>query len=373
MNILIAPDKFKGSLTAKEVCDAIQTGLLQADPNLSITSIPMADGGEGTCELLTHYFNGDTISIEVTGPKFEKINAAYGISKDGSTAFIEMAKASGLQLLKPEDRNPLFTTTFGTGELIKDALDKGVKKILMGIGGSGTNDAGIGMAHALGFEFYDSAHNLLNPIGENLIQLHSIKTDQVHPRIKEVEFIALCDVDNPLYGPKGAAYIYSPQKGANDEAVKLLDNGLRNFESVIQKTFRISADFPGAGAGGGLPGGAKAFLDITIHRGMDYIIKATGLEEKIKQADLIITGEGKIDQQTLAGKVVMEIGKLGLKHHKKVIAISGKCELRNLEIQKIGIAEVISLMDYQVSENEAITHAYQLIQEKSRNLITQHH
>ncbi len=371
MNILIAPDKFKGSLTAIEVCDAIKSGLLQTYPGFHFTSIPMADGGEGTCELLTQYFDGNVISAHITGPDFIKITAEYGISKDGSTAFIEMAKASGLQLLKQENRNPLFTTTLGTGELLKNALDRGVKKILMGIGGSATNDAGIGMAHALGFEFLDVNNTSLKPIGENLILLHSIETNHIHPRIKEVEFIALCDVDNPLFGPKGAAYIYAPQKGADEKAVKLLDDGLRNFETVIQNTFKISANFPGAGAGGGLPGGAKAFLNISILRGMDYIIKATDLEAKIQQADLIITGEGKIDQQTLAGKVVMEIGKLGLKHNKRVVAISGKCELRNAELQKIGIKEVISLVDDEVSENEAMTNAYRLIKEKAKNLITQ--
>ena len=371
MSILIAPDKFKGSLTAIEVCDAIASGLRQTHPNINIISIAMADGGEGTCELLTQYFNGDTISIEVTGPTFEKITADYGISKDGSTAFIEMAKASGLQLLKQENRNPLFTTTVGTGELIKNALDRGVKKILIGIGGSATNDAGIGMAQALGFDFFDSNNNSLKPIGENLIRLSSIGTDHIHPRIKEVEFLALCDVDNPLFGPKGAAYIYAPQKGANEEAVKLLDDGLRNFEAVAQRTFKTFVNFPGAGAGGGLPGGAKAFLNITIHRGMDYIIHTTGLEEKIKQSDLIITGEGKIDQQTLAGKVVMEIGMLGLKYNKRVIAITGKCELPTQDLQKIGITSVISLVDQDVSENEAMTSAYRLIQKKTKNLITQ--
>ena len=373
MNILIAPDKFKGSLTAMEVCEAIKSGLTQSDSNLNIICIPMADGGEGTCELLTHYFNGDTISVEVTGPRFKKVIAEYGISKDGSTAFIEMAKASGLQLLKPEDRNPLLTTTLGTGELISHALDKGVKKILMGIGGSATNDAGMGMAKALGFDFLDSNNKSLKPTGENLIHLHSIKTDRVHTRINEITFDALCDVDNPLFGLKGAAYVYAPQKGASEEAVKILDDGLRNFEAVIQKTFNSSADFPGAGAGGGLPGGAKAFLNITIHHGMDYIIRTTHLEEKIKQADLIITGEGKIDQQTLAGKVVMEIGRLGLKYNKRVVAIAGKCELRSIELQKIGISETISLMDFQISEHEAITNAYRLIQEKAKSLITQRH
>ena len=371
MNILIAPDKFKGSLTAAEVCDAIKSGLRQTYSDFDIISIPMADGGEGTCELLTQHFNGNVIPVDITGPDFIKIKAEYGISKDGSTAFIEMAKASGLQLLKQENRNPLFTTTLGTGELIKNALDRGVKKIVMGIGGSATNDAGIGMAQALGFDFFDSNNKSIKPIGENLIQLHSIGTNHIHPRIKEVEFAALCDVDNPLFGPKGAAHIYAPQKGANDEAVKLLDDGLRNFETVIKKTFKISANFPGAGAGGGLPGGAKAFLNIIIHRGMDHIIHTTGLEEKIKQADLIITGEGKIDQQTLAGKVVMEIGKLGLKHNKRVVAIAGKCELQNQELQKMGIKEVISLIDDEVSENEAMKNAYQLIVGKSKTIITQ--
>ncbi len=370
MNILIVPDKFKGSLTAKEVCEAVTEGLSQSNVQLSITAIPMADGGEGTCQLLTDYFQGTTVTLDVTGPDFKKIKSAYGISKDGSTAFIEMAIASGLQLLNPENRNPLHTTTLGTGELMRHALDNGVKKIIMGIGGSATNDAGIGMAQALGYEFHDSDNVLLKPTGENLIRLHHIKSDRAHPRIKEVEFIALCDVDNPLFGVKGAAYVYAPQKGANENAVELLDNGLRNFEKVVQKIFNTSIDFPGAGAGGGLPGGAKAFLNISIHKGMDYIIHAMDLASKIQNADLVITGEGKIDQQTLAGKVVMAIGQLGLKYNKSVVAICGKCELRQLELQKIGISDVISLMDFEVSESEAVANAYSLISSKSKNIIT---
>ncbi|MBK5279728.1 MAG: glycerate kinase [Bacteroidia bacterium] len=369
MNILLAPDKFKGSLTANEVCDALTLGLKKVHHDLNIVSVPMADGGEGTCEILTQYFRGSTIALEVTGPDYKKITAEYGISKDGSTAFIEMAKASGLQLLIPENRNPLFTTSLGTGELIKDALDRGVKKIMMGIGGSGTNDAGIGMAQVLGFEFFDINGKLLRPVGESLLQIHSIRNDHIHPRIKDVEFVALCDVDNPLFGPTGAAYIYGPQKGATEKIVKQLDDGLRNFESIAKSAFGISTNFPGSGAGGGLPGGAKLFLNISIHRGMDYIIQATGLDEKIQQADLIITGEGKIDKQTLSGKVVMEVGMLGLKYNKRVVAIAGKSELLQEELLKIGITQAFTLVNLQTSEKEAIANAFELIKENTSNQI----
>lgn len=345
MKVLIAPDKFKGSLTAQEVCLAIAEGLKEKEPSLKITSVPLADGGEGTCELLTRYFKGRTIELEVTGPTFEKIKSGYGLSGDGTTAFVEMASASGLQLVAPEKRNPLNTTTLGTGELIRHAIDNGVTNIIMGIGGSATNDAGMGMLQALGVQFLDAHGNPLSPVGKSLTKLGSINQSKIHPKLRTVKFTALCDVDNPLHGAQGAAYTYAPQKGACVADVAMLDTGLKNFERIVKKELGVSINFPGAGAGGGLPGGATAFLNITIQRGMDFIVQATDLEAKVRQADLIFTGEGKIDQQTLAGKVAMAVGQLARKYQKPVMAICGKCELPVFELKKIGITEIVSLAD----------------------------
>lgn len=364
MTILIAPDKFKGTLSAAEVCQAVREELHLQDPTLKIVSIPMADGGEGTCALLTDFFNGKMVEVEVSDPHFEIIKTSYGISQDGNTAFIEMANASGLQLVKPTKRNPLYTTTFGTGELILHALNQGVKKIIMGIGGSGTTDGGIGMAEALGFEFYDVQGKKLKSVGESLIHLDAIETHRIHPRIKEVEFLALCDVDNPLFGPYGAAFTYSPQKGADTTAVKLLDDGLKNFESVGLKTFGISSNFPGAGAGGGLAGGAKVFLNMQISRGMDFILETTNLAQQIKEADIIITGEGKLDKQTFAGKVVMEVAKLASRFNKPAVAICGICELDSIDLKKMGISKIISLTNPSTSAQEAQHKAYLLIKQR---------
>lgn len=364
MTILVAPDKFKGSLSAHQVCDALKEGLLHMDSSLNIVSVPMADGGEGTCDLLTDFHKGKKVEVEVHDPQFEVIKSHYGISKDSTTAFIEMANASGLQLVNPKRKNPLYTTTYGTGELILDALTQGVKKIIMGIGGSGTTDGGMGMAEALGYEFHDVKGKKLKPVGENLILIDSIKPIHVHPRIKDVDFLALCDVDNPLFGPYGAAFTYSPQKGADEVAVKLLDEGLKNFENVVLKTFGLSSNFPGAGAGGGLAGGAKVFLNMQINRGMDFILETTHLADQINNADLIITGEGKVDQQTFAGKVVMEVAKLALRFRKPAFVICGVCELNSEDLQKMGISKVISLVDEFTPAEEAQRNAYLLIKQR---------
>lgn len=248
IRVLIAPDKFKGSLTAHQVCVAIREGLLIRNPEIIVECVPLADGGEGTAALLTQYFGGTMIQAEVQGPRFEPIVSYYGESKNGTTAFIEMATASGLQLLEPSKRNPLETTTFGTGQLIADAIDRGVSKIILGIGGSSTNDAGIGMAAALGFTFLDEDGNILPPVGKSLNRLRIVREDKVHPRLKNTEFITLCDVTNPLYGPEGAAFVYAPQKGASAEDVLTLDEGLKNFESVISRQYSAEVNFPGAGA-----------------------------------------------------------------------------------------------------------------------------
>ncbi|HET9487930.1 MAG TPA: glycerate kinase [Chryseosolibacter sp.] len=357
MNILICPDKFKGSLSAKEVCDAVAEGLLKNNPGVVIRSVPLADGGEGTCDLLTEWYEGSKIELEVHGPLLSPVRATYGLSKDGKTAFIEMAGASGLTLLNAGDRNPLMTTTLGTGELIADAIRRKVGKIILGIGGSATNDAGIGMAQALGYKFLDAGGEALKPTGENLIHIKWIDGGSVDPLLRAVSVITLCDVANPLFGPEGAAYVYGPQKGANQQAVELLDAGLRNFRRVVHKYLKTSVDFPGAGAAGGLGAGAKVFLNASIEKGINYIIQSTLLTEKIREADLVITGEGKIDRQTFSGKVVSEVMTLAGKMGKPVVAICGKCDLPQKELDGYGLKKVIALVDGYTTAESAIEHA----------------
>lgn len=364
MKILICPDKFKGSLDAKQVCLAIERGLLQIDPGLLIESVPLADGGEGTCDLLTEGNGGSAIKIEVNGPLFSPVVSHYGISKDGGTAYIEMAVASGLTLLRPEERNPLFTTTFGTGEMMADAMKRGATTIVLGLGGSATNDAGIGMAAALGYEFCDVDGNILKPTGENLIHLHRIKTTNVNPLLSRTTVIALCDVTNPLAGIDGAAHVYGPQKGAGKSDVELLDAGLRNFRRIVHKQLKIPVDFPGAGAAGGLGAGAKVFVHAAMERGVAFIIRNTNLADKIAQSNFIITGEGKIDNQTFSGKVVSEVTRLGQEAGKPVIAVCGICEVPEEDAKSHGLKKIISLVNGETSAESAIQHASDLVTQR---------
>lgn len=351
-------------MTAREVCLAVISGLRKMDPDISVISVPLADGGEGTCELLTEWHQGKKIEVEVHDPLFRPITAHYGLSGDGTMAFVEMATASGLTLLAPEERKPLLTTTVGTGEVIADALKRNVQKIILGIGGSATNDAGTGMATALGYQFCDADGEPLAPTGENLIHIRKIKTDSVNPSLRRTRFITLCDVQNPLFGPEGAAYIYGPQKGASEADIKLLDAGLRNIRQIIRKYLNCPVDFPGAGAAGGLGAGAKAFLNASMEKGIHYIIANTGLTEKIRDADLIITGEGKIDRQTFSGKVVSEVLRIASTEGKPVIALCGKSDLSPSEALAQGLARVIPLVDEQTTPETAIQEASRLIPDK---------
>jgi glycerate kinase len=272
-----------------------------------------------------------------------------------------MAEASGLTLLSNEERDPLVTTSLGTGELIADALTRGVRKIILGIGGSATNDAGMGMASALGFEFFGSDGEILKPTGENLIHLRYIKTEGIHPLLREVEVTALCDVTNPLYGMEGAAHVYSPQKGADKPGVELLDAGLRNFRRVVHRYLRTSVDFPGAGAAGGMGAGARVFLNASIQSGVNYMIESTGLEQKIRGADWVITGEGKIDAQTFSGKVVSRVLGFAKGSRTPVIVVCGVCELPQEEILAKGVTRVITLADGSTSRESAIQNASKFI------------
>lgn len=358
VTIVIAPDKFKGSLTAKQVCAAIEEGLRVLNSSLEIISIPLADGGEGTADLLTELSAGTMMKVKVLDPLFREIDSEYGISRDGRTAFIEMAKASGLSLVKPEDRNPLRTSSFGTGQLILDALKHGVRFVVLGVGGSATNDAGMGMAEALGFSFVSAAGERLKPVGDNLIHLDSIQTQRIHRLVRGTEYTLLCDVDNPLFGKSGAAHIFGPQKGASIQAVEGLDLGLRHFAKIAESTFNMSVNFPGAGAGGGLGAGAKVFLNATVSKGFDFISRATDLENKISKADLVITGEGRIDEQTLSGKVVYGVAKLAYIHQKKCVAFTGKCDLPESKLLELGIRKIVSLVDKNTTEREATERAF---------------
>ncbi len=361
MKVLIAPDKFKGSLSAQEVSAAIGNALLKLDPTIQLQTIAMADGGEGTAQLLTEQSHGTWVSCSVRDPFFRKIDAGFGISGDGQTAFIEMASASGLQLLTPWEHDPLKTTTLGTGELIAQAFQHKVKRIVLAIGGSATNDAGIGMAQALGYKFYDQQHNELIPIGENLEHLHRVDTTSVDTRLHTTEFIVLCDVTNTLFGEQGAAYVFAPQKGATEQDVVRLDSGLRNFASVIKTQMNVDINFAGAGAAGGLGAGSKVFLNATLQRGIDYVMEALKVDVAIHNADLIITGEGKLDLQTLSGKVVAGITSIATRLNKPVIAVVGKNELTETQWKQAGIAQVISLVDKDTSVEMAMKAPLHLI------------
>jgi glycerate 2-kinase len=369
MKILVAPDKFKGSLSAQEVCEAVREGLLSVDPALHVLSLPLADGGEGTCELLTSYRGGTMVNVKVRDPLFRIIDSAYGLSSDGKIAFLEMAKASGLQLLKREERNPLINSTVGTGDLIRHALDQGVDEIIMGVGGSATNDGGMGMAHALGVVFYSAAGDVLAPIGENMNRVQAVDLSRVHPRLSHMRFTIFCDVDNPLHGPRGAAHVFSPQKGADERVVRELDEGLKHYEKILEETVRRKVNFPGAGAGGGLPASIKALADVTVRPGMEYIIEFTRLETQILQADAVITGEGKVDDQTLSGKVVKGIADLCIKYHKPLIILAGKNDLNEQSLRTLGASRVVTLMRPDLSEEEAIRNAATLIVQRTREEI----
>jgi len=369
VNILIAPDKFKGSLSAQGVCDAIGKGLRTLNPLLHLRLLPMADGGEGTAALLTEHTNGSWIECTVHDPLFRKVKAGYGISDDGQTAFLEMASASGLHLLTSAEQNPLKTSTLGTGELIVSALHHRVKKIVLAIGGSATNDAGMGMAHALGYRFYDQQKKELVPIGESLEQLTSIDQAQINNRLLQTEFVVLCDVTNPLYGEQGAARVFAPQKGASERDVVRLDSGLQNFARVVETQLKVSTHFAGAGAAGGLGAGANVFLNASLKRGIEYVMEVLAVDAAILQADLIVTGEGKLDSQTLSGKVIAGIAAMAKRFNKPVIAVVGKNELTETEWRNAGLNQVISLVDEHTSVEMAMTQTSELIQQRIEALL----
>ncbi|OAQ13763.1 glycerate kinase [Bibersteinia trehalosi Y31] len=324
MKIIIAPDSFKESLTALEVANAIEQGFKHVFPYAEFCKVPMADGGEGSVQSLVDATNGSLVEVEVTAPLGNKTTAFFGLSGDKQTAFIEMAAASGLHLVPFEQRNPLITTTFGTGELINAALNYGVKKIILGIGGSATNDGGVGMLQAVGFSFKNAKGEEIGFGGGALNQIDTISLEKRDPRLTQVEFEVACDVDNPLCGERGAAAVFAPQKGATASMVTLLDNALAHFANIVRQKLDIEiADKAGAGAAGGMGAGLLLLPKVQLKAGVQIIIEATNLAEKIQNADLVITGEGRMDAQSIAGKTPIGVAKLAKQFGKPVIAIVG--------------------------------------------------
>lgn len=324
MKIVIAPDSFKESLTALEVAEAIETGFKRVFPNEIYQKVPMADGGEGSVQSLIDATAGSLIEVEVTAPLGDKTKAFLGISGDKQTAFIEMAAASGLHLVPFSQRNPLKTTSYGTGELIKKALDLGVSKILLGIGGSATNDGGVGMLQALGVSFFNSQQQEIGFGGEQLAAIAEISLAKLDPRLATVQFEVACDVNNPLCGERGASAVFGPQKGATPEMVQQLDQALAHFAKIAEQQLGVKiADHAGAGAAGGMGGGLLLLPNVQLKAGVQIIIEATQLAEQIKEADLVITGEGRMDAQSIAGKTPIGVAKTAKQFGKPVIAIVG--------------------------------------------------
>lgn len=325
MKFVLAPDSFKESMSAKTAALAMKKGIMKVFPEAECVIVPMADGGEGTLESLVSATEGEIIKTDVIGPLGKKVTAEYGLLGDSETAVIEMASASGLQLIKPEDRNPLHTTSYGTGQLIKHALDKGVNRILIGIGGSATNDGGVGMLQALGVSFKDKDGEELVFGGGALKHLHTIDMSGLDERIHNVQIDVACDVNNPLIGPTGASAIFGPQKGATRDMVTILDHNLTHYAKVIKEQLGEDIAFvAGAGAAGGMGAGLLAFLSARLKKGIDLVIEYTRLEEYVKDADFVFTGEGSIDGQTLYGKTPYGVATVAKKYSVPVITFAGK-------------------------------------------------
>ncbi|MDH6306539.1 glycerate kinase [Parabacteroides sp. PF5-5] len=358
--IVVASDSFKGSVSSLEVADSVEKAIHKVFPECEVLKIPVADGGEGTTESLVYAMNGKMISCEVHDPLMNKIQVQYGILGDMQTAVIEMASASGLPLVPKEKRNPMKTTTYGIGELIKDALTRGCRHFLIGIGGSATNDAGTGMLQALGFRFLDKEGRELGQGGEILQAIHTIDCSQAMPQLKDASFTIACDVNNPFSGENGAAYIYARQKGADDEMIRILDEGLSHFADVIKKEMQQDINaIPGAGAAGGLGGGFLAFLPAILKPGIQMVLEALHFAERIKGADLVITGEGKLDAQTAMGKTPSGVLQVAQAQGIPVIAIGGSVEEAE-SLNKQGFLAVFSILSGIATLQQAMDKAFSM-------------
>ena len=368
--IVLAPDSFKESMTAKEVCEAMERGIRKANSQIRCIHVPMADGGEGTMQSLVDATGGRVYSKEVVGPLGNNVVAEYGILGNGEIGVIEMASASGIHLVDSEKRNPLITTTFGTGQLIKACLDKGVKKLLIGIGGSATNDGGAGFIQALGGRLLDENGDDLSYGGGALAKLHTIDLSNLDERLKYVSVEVACDVNNPLCGKEGASYVFGPQKGATREMIEILDQNLSHYAEVIKE--QLGKDViskAGAGAAGGLGAGLMAFLDVKLKSGIEMVIEYANLEEKVRDADMVWIGEGSIDFQTQYGKTPLGVAMIAKKYNKPVIALAGRVGNDIDVLYDKGIDAIFGIMRGVTSIEEALVKGPENVEKTSENII----
>lgn len=368
MKLLLIPDKFKGSLTSEEVSKAVLAGVEKAGVEFTSHYIKASDGGDGFMAAVAHYKACISVQVISENPLGKPIQSYYLYNQESNSAYIELANASGMELLSPEQRNPMLTSTFGTGLQIKDAVEKGIMNIYLGLGGSATNDGGIGMAQALGYVFFDSMEEPLDPIGNNLGDIARIDVSKVSPKLRHVSFFAVNDVTNPLFGEDGAAYVYAAQKGATKEMITVLDQGLQNLNAVVSEQFALkNAAIPGSGAAGGAAYGLKSFFGATYLSGTDFVFELSGVKKLLEQQefDFLITGEGKIDGQTLSGKLIQGVLNLGNTYNIPVLAICGKLDVPVVELKKRGVYELIEIQDASKNLDYNMHHAAELLTEKT--------
>ena len=370
MKIVVAPDSFKGSLTAIEVSDAIEKGIREVFPEAEIIKIPMADGGDGTVQCLVNATGGKILEEKVIGPLGNEVWAFYGILGDRKTAIVEMAAASGLTLVPENKRDPLITTTYGTGQLIKAALNQGCRKMIIGIGGSATNDGGAGMVQALGTKLLDKDGEEIGFGGGELKKIVKIDISCMDKRLSDIKVLVASDVNNPLCGPQGASRIYGPQKGATPEIIEELDESLAYFAELIKRDLHKDIkDIPGAGAAGGLGASLIAFLNAEFRPGIEIMIEAVKLEQAIKDADLVITGEGKIDSQTIYGKAPIGVAKIAKKHNIPVVAVAAIIEEDSRIFQSYGIDTLIKVSEPPMRLSEIKTKKIWLIKKSIKQFL----
>ncbi|MHB0999712.1 MAG: glycerate kinase [Armatimonadota bacterium] len=362
MRVVIAPDSFKGSMTSIEAADAAACGVLRAVPDAVLDIIPLADGGEGTVDAMVRATGGRFVHLQATGPLGNRIESFFGILGDGTTAVVEMAAASGLSLVPDDKRNPMLTTSFGTGELIRAALDSGCGRLILGIGGSATNDGGIGMAQALGGRFKDAECNEVGFGGGELARIRNIDLSALDQRLRNTDIIVACDVDNPLTGDQGASAVFGPQKGADTDMVKVLDSGLSNLADVIRRDIGIDVEhIPGAGAAGGMGAASVAFLGGTLKSGIDIVMDATHFADRIEGADLVITGEGRIDAQTIHGKAIRGVMRVAESKRVPVIAFAGGIENDGYGLSEFGSIALFSIINKPMQVQDAISNSRELL------------